>query len=759
MDIEGLLKPEDASPILIIVDSNSSNPFGTYTEEILKTEGFNEFEAKQLSDMNSYDLWRYNVVILTETKLTLEQADMFKTFAAGGGSLIAFKPDKKLAPLFGIEYMDSFVSEGYILVDTRTEIGRGITRETMQFHGEADKCNIVSNSSQTVAELYTDADTAASGPAVVFNQYHNGLCVAFTYDLNRSIILTRQGNPDWSGLERDGLKGVRASDMFLNGAYGPYWIDSSKVSIPQADEQMRLLSHAIERLSSNKLPLPRTWYFPYGMKSLVIFTGDGEHTPVEELDRQIKDIQSWGGNMTLYIIGTYIDPHKVQEWIKDGNEISVHYNAVIDDLNPSSEVDKPTYKVMNKVYDTMTADFKEVYGFLPQTVRNHWVVWCGWSEQAEIEANHGLHFDCNYYHFDYGSSAEGFLGDVGFFTGSGLPMKFCDKDGSVLDIYQSATQIADEHWRALIAKKFNTLLHGSLYNEAYTFINANFHPERWKHFINYATEILQLCSYYNIPVWTAQKTLEFLQMKDTSRFSKISWFNNTLRFQLEAPIAGEGLTFMLPIRFKNLYLSTISMDDTFMEYVAETIKGKDYALVVTSSGKTCNVKAIYGKLEPNLKKESILGSLSGTNSQDGKTYELGTVFQASCPGNIIGIRGYGIMGEFGDHYVTIWNNAENQIAGGPYIFNFTGENKWIELKLPEPIKIEANTEYTISMSTGTEPEKNYASIDSYFTKEGNNNTHLSFPANAGVYSEQLGTRPTQSYKSRCYLRDIIFLPD
>ena len=32
----------------------------------------------------------------------------------------------------------------------------------------------------------------------------------------------------------------------------------------------------------------------------------------------------------------------------------------------------------------------------------------------------------------------------GLFTGSGLPMRFADADGSLIDVYQAATQIADE---------------------------------------------------------------------------------------------------------------------------------------------------------------------------------------------------------------------------------------------------------------------------------------------------------------------------
>ena len=40
-----------------------------------------------------------------------------------------------------------------------------------------------------------------------------------------------------AGQEKDGIKGLRAMDMFTNG-----WVDTSKNRLNHADEQMRLLS-------------------------------------------------------------------------------------------------------------------------------------------------------------------------------------------------------------------------------------------------------------------------------------------------------------------------------------------------------------------------------------------------------------------------------------------------------------------------------------------------------------------------------------
>jgi LCP family protein required for cell wall assembly len=55
-------------------------------------------------------------------------------------------------------------------------------------------------------------------------------------------VYTRQGNPAWAGLERDGDSDnvIRTGDMFVPSGSQPGWVDMAKVAIPQADEQQRL---------------------------------------------------------------------------------------------------------------------------------------------------------------------------------------------------------------------------------------------------------------------------------------------------------------------------------------------------------------------------------------------------------------------------------------------------------------------------------------------------------------------------------------
>ena len=71
-----------------------------------------------------------------------------------------------------------------------------------------------------IATLYSDVDHrhAQSCSHGTNLGSAGGQAAAFTYDLARSVVYTRQGNPAWSGQERDGLPPIRSDDLFFGGA-------------------------------------------------------------------------------------------------------------------------------------------------------------------------------------------------------------------------------------------------------------------------------------------------------------------------------------------------------------------------------------------------------------------------------------------------------------------------------------------------------------------------------------------------------------
>jgi len=262
-------------PILVV--AGSGNPFTRYYAEVLRAEGLNEFAVSDLAAVTDTLLAGYDVVILGDQALTTTQVTMLTNWVSAGGNLIAMRPDKKLAALLGLSDAGGTLSNSYLAVQTAQAPGAGIASQPLQFHGGADQ--YVPAGATVVATLYSDATHVTAFPAVTLKAGVSGAggAAAFTYDLARSIVYTRQGNPAWAGQERDGMAPIRSDDLFFGAKSGdiqPDWVDLSKVAIPQADEQQRLLANLILVMNSNRKPLPRLWYFPRGKKAVVVMTGD-----------------------------------------------------------------------------------------------------------------------------------------------------------------------------------------------------------------------------------------------------------------------------------------------------------------------------------------------------------------------------------------------------------------------------------------------------------------------------------------------------
>jgi hypothetical protein len=195
--------------------------------------------------------------------------------------------------------------------------------------------------------------------------------------------------------------------------------------------------------------------------------------------------------------------------------------------------------------------------------------------------------DCNTYHYDLGSPSGHYLGKPGSFTGSGLPMKFASRDGAILDIYQSITQLPDEQWlEAALLASFKTLIDRSLDEEAYSFINVNFHTDRWQPWSRKpGMEMLDYANRRSVPLWNAANTIDFLTARDAASFVNLSWMEGDLSFDLYTPNPNQSLTFMLPQTFAKQVLFRVTINGAAQSWLERTIKGRPVVLVpVDGSG-------------------------------------------------------------------------------------------------------------------------------------------------------------------------------
>ncbi len=380
-------------PILVV--TGDSNPFGRYFAEILRNEGMNEFDVAKLSDVTPSMLDDHDVVILGETPLSGAEASELSDWVDAGGNLIAMRPDPQLAGLLGLSPTGTTLGDAYLKVDTSTAPGAGIVGDTIQFHGTADRYTLAG--ATAVATLYSDATTATPNPAVTMRDVgaNGGHAAAFTYDLARSVVETRQGNPAWAGDERDGVDPLRPDDLFFGDKSGdsqPDWVNLDKVQIPQADEQQRLLVNLIEKHERGpREPLPKFWYFPRDAKAAVVLTGDdhGNNGTAGRFDAELAasppgcNVAKWECvRSTSYIYpNTPLSDSAAASYESQGFEIALHPNTGCANYTASG---------YDSILQSQLADFHSNFPSLsdPVTNRNHCIAWSGWATTPKGELDH-----------------------------------------------------------------------------------------------------------------------------------------------------------------------------------------------------------------------------------------------------------------------------------------------------------------------------------------------------------------------------------
>jgi hypothetical protein len=565
-------------PILVI--ASRANPFTRYVPEILRAEGFNAFRVRELSTLQPAELSAYDVAILGEAPLDPGQVAMLSSWVQQGGNLIALRPDPGLASLFGLSGPGGTLANQYLRVDTESSPGAGIVGGTVQFHGVADRYDLTPGSgARAVAWLYSSATTPSLHPAVTWRAVgsNGGEASAFTYDLARSIVQTRQGNPAWSGQERDGIAPRRSNDLFYGAADfdpQPDWIDFSKIAIPQADEQQRLLANLILELTADRAPMPRFWYFPRGAKAVIVMTGDnhGSFGMEPRFDRCIAlsdsgcSVDDWEcirATGFLYMGPPFSDA-QASFYQEQGFEVAIHMTAGC--LNVSRAA-------LAKRFDEDLAAFAAAYpgARAPASNRTHCAEWIDFASEAEIEAERGIRYDTNYYYFP----AEWVRNTPGLFTGSGLPMRFARADGSVIDCYQGATQFTDDAGQS-IPKNLDVVLDHALGPEGwYGAFTCNVHFDMNPNHVSDA--IIASAKAHGVPVVSARQMLTWLDGRNASTFRDLAWSPGTLTFTVEQAEGARNLQALLPLVAFGDTLRRLTRAGLYVAFVAEVVKGVGYA--------------------------------------------------------------------------------------------------------------------------------------------------------------------------------------
>ena len=170
----------------------------------------------------------------------------------------------------------------------------------------------------------------------------------------------------------------------------------------------------------------------------------------------------------------------------------------------------------------------------------------------------------------------------GMFTGSGMPMRFADLDGSMIDVYQATTQMTDESEQTY-PFTVDTLLDRAVGPTGYYgAFNANMHTDSAVHAGSDA--IVASAKARGVPVVSAQQMLTWLDGRGGSTFQNIGYAGDVLSFRVAVGAGATGLRGMVPATFAGKALTAMTRDGTALAYTRETIKGVEYAFFPATAG-------------------------------------------------------------------------------------------------------------------------------------------------------------------------------
>jgi hypothetical protein len=622
-------------PILVVT---STDGFGNYLPEILRAEGLNEFSVISTSQLSAQALSGASVVLLGAGSVTDAQAALLTSYVQGGGKLVASRPDPKLAPMLGLTAPAGALWNGYMAIDTSIGPGAGITGDSMQYHGAADRYGLAG--ARMVARLYATPSAATSNPAVTINSVGSlgGQAAAFTYDLARSVVYTRQGNPAWAGQERDNQQdptagnatSLRPDDLFFGAAPGDLqadWVDLGKVAIPQADEQQRLLANLLTQMSAERMPLPRFWYFPNGYKGAVVMTGDDHQPGQADTWARLNDFysQSVGrnpscatgasghdaavNNWQCILATSYIYPPgltsgytdaasmsqaQAQALVSAGYELAMHLR--IDPSNSTQCVNFSSTAQLQSYMQTQLSEFAAATHWAgvipaPTTIRTHCVIWADYSSQPAVDQAFGIRLNTDYYYWPRSWTQ----GRAGMFTGSGIPMRFADVNGGIFDVFQAPTQVPDETYLvgstltvdvAGVMAAINALLDNATgapgYYGAFT---VNMHEDFEPTDQQAADSIIASAISHGVPVISARQLLQWLDGRNASSYQNMSFTSSGVETFTIAPSSlATGLQAMVPTQGGGGTIRSLTLNGNPVSASTVTIKGVQYLTFPAAAG-------------------------------------------------------------------------------------------------------------------------------------------------------------------------------
>ena len=251
-------------------------------------------------------------------------------------------------------------------------------------------------------------------------------------------------------------------------------------------------------------------------------------------------------------------------FVNDGFEVGLHV---------STNCGNWTRPSLAAFYTQQIAQFRAERPSVPplETNRTHCIAWSDYVTQPKVELANGIRFDTNYYFYP-GNWVQN---RPGLFTGSAMPMRFADLDGTPIDVYQAATQMTDESEQTYPFTA-DTLLDRALGPLGYYGVfTANHHTDLPTEQQSDATVSSALAR--GVPVVSARQMLDWIDGRNASSFGSIGFAGGVLTFSIAPGAGARGLTAMLPTASGARSLVGLTHDGSPVATTIRIVKGIEYA--------------------------------------------------------------------------------------------------------------------------------------------------------------------------------------
>jgi hypothetical protein len=424
-------------PLVVLTRRSEARTFHGYLREILDAEGFPWHAELDLDaeTLTKESIRGADIVVVCAISLSSEEIDAVLAFAATGGHLVCMRPSEALALRAGIPRatdVRGVLRDSYVEFPAGELVRSAAAGTCLQFHGDADFLDPDTDGVTTWAWLALGARRRTKYPAIASRALGLGQVVVFAYDLAASTVVFRQGRRQQASTgsfpDSDGDGAYRPNDLFVGQ------VDVALLDVPQADLHQDVFVEVLMHLQPNDAVVPRVWHFPDAAPAVAFFNGDSDGMDTADLERTLSILDEAGVVFTTYLMEADYDalpPALMHTRRRAGHSFGVHAYA---------GTTTPSLGQMRATLAHEHTAFRERYGFTPISYRGHSVVWVGWVDMAAALLENGVRLDTSF--------VASRLFQRGYVTGSGLPMKFVNEEGELLDIYEQATLSTDDGWRS-----------------------------------------------------------------------------------------------------------------------------------------------------------------------------------------------------------------------------------------------------------------------------------------------------------------------